>query len=75
MIIDLKKKFETERLISNVGDKDSNFAFIEQLKCLRNKMRDIKAKMSADAKDESKTGTKWIMSHIFWSFEKLKEIE
>jgi predicted choloylglycine hydrolase len=27
MIIDLKKKFETERLISNVGDKDSNFAF------------------------------------------------
>jgi hypothetical protein len=38
-------------------------------------MRDIKAKMSADAKDESKTGKKWIMSHIFWSFEKLKEIE
>ena len=27
LIINLKKKFETNRELSNVGDKDSNFAF------------------------------------------------
>ncbi len=27
MVIDLKKKFETDRELSNVADKDSNFAF------------------------------------------------
>ena len=74
MIVTLKKKFETDRELSNVGDKDSNFAFQEQLKCLRNKMREIKAKMSIDAKDESKTGTKWIVNHLMWSLDKLKEV-